>query len=987
MNYRMLSGISTRGFAAAAIIMFWITAFQYFFGNAFFGVYPFVLAMLPFIIALLEGRPLLLGKLPKAILPYMAAALAILMPVIGWLLFISTSGIPFLDGTSTPTQFFYFFLFGLLFAGLPLDAVAATKFRAPASLQSTGWLLIGFGAGIALLSLIADAVSLPLLMALQAVAAAGTILPAWTDETKAAEVKSKGKSFRLPSPATVTFVAIPGLLMFTLPFFLEMIAETPVASDGSAFLLVAAVAAAAGIGFLLALRWRKSESRQSTAAHSPAIPNHAVLAGLTAALIFSYLFRDFWSARFADFYRAWYEGGTAGLSLTELLPGIALAVLTLTLASVPGENENPRRDLRFPLLASMAAGLLLALFLRSMLPVHLAALMLIVPSLLIAVYEFIRRFRKDIVSGITLAAIIGVGYFAFPIHQPEFRNYFDPVNFQITADEPTPSGRMTLLRSRDYDDRFFALFWNQAKALTQSSRAVQSDLYRMGHLPMLMHENGARVLMLGLGSSLPIEAVTMHAPKSVDCVEPMAATLHLADSTRLTLHPWRYLKDVRFHNERVPAFLARSKGPFDVIISAEPLAVPATDAGLFAEAYFQSAARLLSDDGIFMQWMPVARMDLASMRRVFVAILEVFPHVEMWMSSADPESGMVGILASKSGFASAVNSSARFTQLINDPARRFHLQQIQLDNYALAAACFAADAAGLRTLTADAVPYTLFDGPQIRSDRTTPDIATDVDRLLSARTSADRMLSGTSDSVRGLAVQILAARPAVLRARVAVLNGDDSSAVRLLSDPLRAAPQNGEVRRVFGDMMLRQAAGYVGSESYPTAVAMLNTAMQLLPLNTYMLRLFMIASFNIGDREASGLAIDGIKRLDPSHAGFRDNQATIRAKQGGTDDALLLYETAITLDAKNEEFYCNMASFHYSQQRIWEAIRVLDQATDAAYYPAKALYLKGLFYGEQGRVKFAKEAFEKYLDVATPLDPNRTDVEKRLEQLRSVKEK
>lgn len=479
----------------------------------------------------------------------------------------------------------------------------------------------------------------------------------------------------------------------------------------------------------------------------------------------------------------------------------------------------------------------------------------------------------------------------------------------------------------------------------------------------------------------------MHEPNSVDCVESMAATLRLSDSTRLTRHPRKYLKDVRFHNERITAFLERSKGTFDVIVSAEPLAAPASDPGLLTEKYFRNAARLLSADGVFMQWMPVARMDLASMRRVFAAVITVFPHTEMWMSSADPESAMIGILAANTPFPSGTASSARFGKLMTDPERRYHLQQIQFDNYAMVAACYGADAAKVRTLAAGAEAYTFFDGLQSLHDRAAPEIMTDIDRLLAERTLPDRILTGTSDSVRTLTTQTLAARPIVLRARVAVINGSDSNAVRLLTDPLREAPKNAEVRRVFGDMLLRQAANYVGSDDYPTAVALLNTAMQVLPLNTYMLRLLMIASFHTRDRESTALAIEGIKRIDPLHAGFRDNQATIRAQQGATNDALLLYEAAITIDPRNEEFYCNMASFHYSEKRIWEAIRVLDQATITAYYPAKALYLKGLFYGEQGREKYAKEAFEKYLDVATPLDPNRPEVEKRLERLRSVKEK
>ena len=134
----------------------------------------------------------------------------------------------------------------------------------------------------------------------------------------------------------------------------------------------------------------------------------------------------------------------------------------------------------------------------------------------------------------------------------------------------------------------------------------------------------------------------------------------------------------------------------------------------------------------------------------------------------------------------------------------------------------------------------------------------------------------------------------------------------------------------------------MGGEQWGPALTLITRSLQLMPVNTYLLRLLMIASFNVGDREASGLSIDGLKKLDPSHAGFRDNQATIRAREGATDDALLLYENAITLDQSNEEFYCNMASFHYSQNRVWEAVRVLDQATEAKHVVGRRLAIGDL---------------------------------------------
>ena len=987
MNYRFLPGGAAQGLAAGAAAMFLAETVLRLFPNTFFGPFPLAMGMLPFAAAVLLRRPLLLGGLPTTLRRFAPPVLALLLPAILWGKYLLTGGLPLVDGTSSVLQFVWMLLIGAVFGGLTLDAVAANAADGPADTAWAGGGLAGMGAGFAIIVLTQNALSLPQLWLLQAALTALTLIPAADASAVAAGSPSKESVKRrqpsprlLPAPGAVLRFAAPALAAFVLPFLLQTTAEIPLAGTTAPGLLLALLTAGAGLGLLTVHAWW-----QRVPADSPA-GNSTVFAGVLAALAFALIAGGYWTGLFPDIYRAWYEGSDGpGLLLPGL--GLGLGMLGFTAAMTPRETPASGKYDGLLLAASAMPGLLLGMLLRDTVPVHLAVLFLAVPALLAAAWEFVRWYRKTLASALLLALILLAGYMAFPKHQPEFRNYFDPTSFQITGDERTPAGRLTLLSSRDYDDRFTTLFWNQSAALTQSSRAVQNDLYRMGHLPMLMHAEGARVLLLGLGSALPLEAVKMHAPASVDLVEPQAAALQLVRTTYRTLRPWRQLEGVRKFNERIPAFLARGGETYDVIISAEPLAVPALDPALFTETYFRDARARLREGGFLMQWLPVARMDQDAMRRVFAAALSAFNHAQIWLSSADPESAMVGILATDAAPETLRPSAESLARLMRDPLLRFHLQQIQLDRYGLVAACFGGGEDVLHSLAGDAEPYSLFDPVTPVTQRDLQAEVADVDRLLAARGNPAPLLATQPDSTRALAEAVFASRPAILRARVAALQGDDSSTVRLLGQELARAPLNGEVRRVLGDGLLRQAAGYVGTGDYATAVALLNGGLQLLPLNTYMLRLFMIASFNIGDREASALAIDGIKRIDPSHAGFRDNQATIRAQQGATDDALLLYENAITLDQRNEEFYCNMASFHYSQGRSWEAIRVLDQATQRAYYTAKPWYLKGMFYGEQGRLTFAREAFERYLDVATPTDPNRVDVERRLVQLRDTEEK
>ncbi|MBR9979136.1 MAG: hypothetical protein KFH87_13715 [Bacteroidetes bacterium] len=991
LHVHVLTGLFARGVAAGSIVLFWDAMLRMLFPNAWFGSYPLALAVLPFLVAMALRHPLLPSatrlfvRLHPGRLETLTAALpALLSPVLFWLLFLLSDGLPFLDGTSSPLQFFWLLLIGLVFAGLPLDAVTASMAHREddrdISVTESGWVLLGMGIGAAVLSLL-SVLPLPWLFLLQCIAVLGILLPLREVpvETESAKKDSR-RAGRLPSPAVPLRYGLPALLAFVLPVMLHLIAETPVAVDGSGMLLLAGTVAAVGCGLLLSRALRTRLPRHAS------MPDVTVVAALLSVLLTALFLLDFWTDRFPMFYQQWYEDSATGILLSGVLPGFILSICALTIASVPPAATKQHVDLRVPLIVSLSTGLLSGFFLRTIVDVQHVAIALIAVGMLLAVYEFIRDFRKTPGHAITLAAIILIGYLALPSAQPSFRNYFDPVNFQITGEVRAPVGRLTQLGARNDDDRFLTLFWNQAQPLMQSSRAVRNDLYRMGHLPMLMQPEGARVLLLGLGSGIPLGAVSMHAPAQVVCVEPMMGTPRLALERSRHGHPLRRLAEVRLHNERIPAFLDRGSETFDVIVSAEPFAVPQPDMFLFTERYVRSIARRLDGNGVFMQWLPIARMDIPSIRRVLASVLAVFPHAELWLSSADPESAMIGILASNAEADKMRPLPQRFAALKDDPQYLFHLQQIQFDQFAAVVACYGMDAAGAKRVTADALPYGPFDRIDKLHSRPLQDLVTDVEYMLTRRNTPAHILEGMPDSTRLLAQGMLAERPAILRAQTAVLRGNDTVAVRMLGESLGRVPENGEVRRVMGDLMLRQAAGYVGAGEYPTAVALLNNALQLLPINTYMLRLFMIASFHIGDREASGLAIDGLKRLDPAHAGYRDNQATIRAQQGATDAALLLYENAISLDPLNEEYYCNMASFHYSQSRIWEAIRTLDQATQRSYYPAKPWYLKGLFYAEQGRIRFAREAYLNYLDVATPLDPHREEVHGRLIRLREFED-
>jgi spermidine synthase len=974
VKYRLLTGL-----AAGAMIAFWNAAHTQFFPAQYWGIFPLVLGIIPFAAALLAGRPLLLGASPGALRRFLPAALALLLPAALMGAYFATDALAFVDGRSSIIPLLALALIYGIGAGLPLDALAVADAAREDKGDRLPWLLLGAGFGYLGMSVLFSSLDLRILWLVQAAAALPLILRFSAE--KAADEKAFEKeehTLRMPSPWPVVQSGTPLLAMFALPFFLQAMTQIPAFSADMISRIPAALLIAAGLGWQTGLMTTRRAQ--------------GVVVGIVALVFASGLLINLASSYVANWYpaiySAYYQGAPSDfeaqmLSL-HLLGAVFFAAMGLAHA------RKPRTATLSPTVTAslLAGGTVAYLLLRSTVFFTWVSVGLGGVLALLSFYLLMRRYRRE-TAWVVVATVWAAHLLLLSgIRSPGYHDFFNPQGFQIVSEEATPGGTMTFLRSRDYDDRFHALFWNEQKTLTQASRAVQSDLYRMGHLPMLMAPENAKVLVLGLGTSLPIEAVRMHAPVSVTCVEPSAAVLRLSDATRNTPRPRPWLRDVRLHNERIMAYLARTDEKADVIISAEPFAEAGPAPQLLTEEWFAAINAHLSDDGVMAQWLSLARMDLEAMRPVFAAALAVFPSAEIWITSPDPENAMVGILASKKMFSTDQPSRSRLEELIRRSTdMQLHFRRIELGSYASLLSSYGMDHAALGRLAQGVEAYTMFTPVPRRIGYDPQAVFMDVNRLLGQRTPPDRLLASVDDSTRTLASALFQQRPLVMRAKAAVLGGDDSSAVRLLDELLVSTPANEEAARVLGDIFLRQAAGYVGAEQFSPALTLITRALQLTPVSTYLLRLLMITSFNVGDRESSGLSIDGIKRLDPTHAGFRDNQATIRAREGATDDALLLYENAITLDQSNEEFYCNMASFHYSQKRIWEAMRVLDQATQRAYYPAKAWYLKGMFYAEQGQIAFSREAYEEYLKAASPLDPYRAEVEQRLVELQKFEER
>ena len=161
-------------------------------------------------------------------------------------------------------------------------------------------------------------------------------------------------------------------------------------------------------------------------------------------------------------------------------------------------------------------------------------------------------------------------------------------------------------------------------------------LKMLGHLPVLLHPQPEKVLIIGLGAGVSSGIIaTYPSVQEVTvvelCEEVPDGTAHFAD--------WNY--DV-LENDKVTIvindganYIKATRSQYDVI-SSDPIHPFVSGAGtLYSYEHWQACKDRLRDGGILAQWLPLYHLsseDFATIVRTFV---DVFPNATMWFSGID----------------------------------------------------------------------------------------------------------------------------------------------------------------------------------------------------------------------------------------------------------------------------------------------------------------------------------------------------------------
>ena len=167
--------------------------------------------------------------------------------------------------------------------------------------------------------------------------------------------------------------------------------------------------------------------------------------------------------------------------------------------------------------------------------------------------------------------------------------------------------------------------------IADTSRRGSTPHRIIAHLPLLLHPNPERGLVLGFGEGITSHAMTqqnvhvdaIENPKGL--IEP--ARKYFADVNHNILDSALFNHTV--NDER--NYLLMTPKRYDVIsISARHPLISSRGSNLYTADFYRWCKRILTEDGIIGQWIPLKRLPETHLKMILRTFVEVFPNATVW---------------------------------------------------------------------------------------------------------------------------------------------------------------------------------------------------------------------------------------------------------------------------------------------------------------------------------------------------------------------
>ncbi|ABU56647.1 fused MFS/spermidine synthase [Roseiflexus castenholzii] len=156
----------------------------------------------------------------------------------------------------------------------------------------------------------------------------------------------------------------------------------------------------------------------------------------------------------------------------------------------------------------------------------------------------------------------------------------------------------------------------------------------LGHLPALLRPDAQNALMIGFGNGIASGAMATHPLPRIHAVELVAeqveaARLYEAENRSVLDRPGFQITIEDGRN-----YLLRSAERYDIITADATHPINSSSWALFTFEFYTMVKSRLTDDGVFVQWLPFHDLSERDYRDIVCTFQRVFPHTTLWYTGA-----------------------------------------------------------------------------------------------------------------------------------------------------------------------------------------------------------------------------------------------------------------------------------------------------------------------------------------------------------------
>ena len=243
--------------------------------------------------------------------------------------------------------------------------------------------------------------------------------------------------------------------------------------------------------------------------------------------------------------------------------------------------------------------------------------------------------------------------------------------------------------------------------------SVYSDR-RQAYLPLLLHPNPKNALFLGLGTGNTFAAATRFPELKAEGVELIPEVIEAIDFFKTATGDLNTSENMQIFTADARRYVTASEHKYDVIIA--DLFHPARDGAgnLYTREHFQAIRKVLQEDGLFCQWLPLYQLDLEMFQVITRTFLEVFPEGQAFLAHYSLEQPIIGLVGGRQKLRLPENW---YNSRLQDEKQRQHMSKFGYDSIYSLLGTFVAggdslrEYAGAASANTDAHPVVLFQAP------------------------------------------------------------------------------------------------------------------------------------------------------------------------------------------------------------------------------------------------------------------------------------